>query len=187
MGAVNADPGDRPDHLAYLLHTAIRRMRAEAEANAPDGVPRLQAAQARLLDLIPPQGGRATDLSQRLGVSKQGLGPLVTQLANRGYVEVTQDPGDRRARVIRRTPDGDRVRQQLRDLLAEVEDQWRRDVGSDRYATFRAVLAELAHRSPRHLTDIRKHSEVRRIEKAPTRPHQPPGGATSNRPGGELL
>ena len=147
MGAVNDDPGDRPDHLAYLLHTATRRMRAEAEASAPEAVPRLQAAQARLLDLIPPQGGRATDLAQRLRVSKQGLGQLVTQLSDRGYVEVTQDPGDRRARLIRRTPDGDRVRQQLRDLLSEVEDQWRRDVGSDRYAIFRDVLAELVHRS----------------------------------------
>lgn len=147
MAAVNSDVRDRPDHLAYLLHMATRRLRAEAEARAPGSVAPLRAAQLRLLDLVPPQGARVTDLSQRLHVSKQGLGQLVAQLADRGYVEVSHDPADRRAKLIRLTRRGASLQSTARNIVAEVEDQWRDEVGSERYAIFRAVLHDLIKRS----------------------------------------
>lgn len=136
------------NHLAFLLHLATRRLRAEAEATAADGVSPLGAAQARLLDLIPERGGRVTDLAARVRVSKQGLGQLALQLADRGLVAIAPDPGDRRARVVRRTGDGDRATQAMRGAVAAVEDRWRDEVGAARYATFREVLAELVERLP---------------------------------------
>jgi len=117
-------------------------MRAEAEAEAEPLVP-LQAAQARLLDLIPPQGGRVTDLARLVRVSKQGLGHLVMQLAQRGYVELTVQPADKRAKLIRRTATGDDLQRAMRASLAVVEERWSAEVGADRYAIFRDVLSEL--------------------------------------------
>ena len=92
-----------PGHLAYLLHMTTRRLRAEAE-NAAAATPPLQAAQARLLDLIPSGGGRLTDLALKMRISKQGLGQLATSLAQAELVEILPDPADKRAKIIRRTP-----------------------------------------------------------------------------------
>lgn len=143
MAAVNRSP-----HLAYLLHMATRRLRAEAESITADTVTPLRAAQARLLDLIPECGGRVTDLAAHVRVSKQGLGQLAQQLADRGLVEMSPDPADRRARVVRRTANGDQAARVMRDVIAVVEDRWRAEVGAERYATFRDVLAELVQGLP---------------------------------------
>ncbi|MGH4026066.1 MAG: MarR family winged helix-turn-helix transcriptional regulator [Pseudonocardiaceae bacterium] len=148
MTAVNSNSRQDIDHVAYLLHMATRRLRAEVEARVSGSVPPLRAAQARLLDLIPPDGGRATDMAVLARVSKQGLGQLVSQLAAHGYVETVPDPADRRAKLIRRTALGERAWQAIRSSLAAVEDQWRAQVGADRYATFHQVLREVVHATP---------------------------------------
>ena len=135
--------GDGSQHLAYLLHMATRRMRSEAEEGVPERLTALRAAQARLLDAIPSGGARASELAATLRVSKQGLGQLVAQLANHGYVEVRPDPVDRRARLVCCTESGRSAQQTMRSRLAEVEERWRQEAGSDRYAVFREVISEL--------------------------------------------
>ncbi len=53
--------------------------------------------------------------------------------------------GDRRVKMVRRTAEGDRVVRGVRELLDAVEARWRDEVGPQRYAVFRDVLAELVH------------------------------------------
>lgn len=155
MAAVNRQISDphRSAHLAYLLHMATRRLRAEAEAVAAADVAPLRAAQARLLDLIPESGGRVTDLASRVRISKQGLGQLAMQLADRGLVEISPDPADRRAKIIRRTAAGEHATQVLRASIGTVEGRWRGEVGAERYITFLGVLGELVDRAPAAVLD----------------------------------
>ncbi|HEY6423549.1 MAG TPA: hypothetical protein VIY28_09960 [Pseudonocardiaceae bacterium] len=54
-------------------------------------------------------------------ISKQGLGQIATQLAEGGYIEMSPDPADRRAKLVCRTPLGDHVRQTMRTVIADVE------------------------------------------------------------------
>ena len=129
------------NHLAYLLNRANRRLRADA--GRPASLPDLNPAQARILDVIPDGGCRIVDLSGELRVSKQGLGQLVGQLAAGGFVVVDNDAGDRRAKIVRRTPAGDEVVRAIRALLVEVEARWRAEVGPERFAVFRSVLVDL--------------------------------------------
>lgn len=143
MPSVNRYAETTPDHVAYLLHRVTRRMRELGEDRHDPDAGRLRAAQARLLDLIPDDGGRVSDLAREMRTSKQGLGQLALQLAALGYVEMTPDPLDRRAKRVRRTAAGSRERQAVRDTLAAVEDVWRAAVGAERYAVFRVVLEEL--------------------------------------------
>lgn len=140
MADVNGVIGP-PAHLAHLLNRANRRLRADAVP--PPSLPDLSPAQARILDIIPASGCRIIDLADELRVSKQGLGQLVTQLATGGFLVIGSDAGDRRAKVVRRTPAGDAVVRGVRDLLDEVEARWRDEVGAERYAVFRDVLATL--------------------------------------------
>ena len=56
---------------------------------------------------------------------------------------VKQDPHDRRAIVVRRTSEGDRVLTQLTEGVADFERELRNEVGAERYDAFREVLDEL--------------------------------------------
>jgi DNA-binding MarR family transcriptional regulator len=145
VAAVNGEIGP-PDHLAHLLNRANRRLRADTPR--PPELPDLNPGQARILDVIPAAGCRIVDLSGELRVSKQGLGQLVGQLAADGWLAVTDDPADRRAKIVRRTAAGDDVVRGIRDLLAGAEDRWRHEIGAERYDIFRSVLAELASSVP---------------------------------------
>jgi DNA-binding MarR family transcriptional regulator len=145
---MTAVKGPVSDHVASLLRLTLLRLRAEATAavDDPDAL-ELTASQFRLLDQLPPEGARVTDVALRDRITKQALGQLAGHLADRGYVEIVPDPADGRVRVIRRTTRGDRARQAARAAMTVVEDRWRGEVGEDRYATFREVLRELGHRA----------------------------------------
>ncbi|NUO35271.1 MAG: hypothetical protein HOQ27_09435 [Dermatophilaceae bacterium] len=54
------------------------------------------------------------------------------------------DPADRRSRVVRRTAEGTRLTRRAVARVADVEAEWAQRVGQERYAEFRATLAELA-------------------------------------------
>jgi DNA-binding MarR family transcriptional regulator len=146
MGSVNGDVAAASADIGYLLRGALHRARADGMAliaadGAVDGP--LTPAHARLLGQVPPEGARVTDLAAQAGITKQALGQLAVLLADRGYVEIVPDPGDRRARLIRCTERGERVGRAIRVAAATIEDRWRSQVGDDRYAVFREVLTEL--------------------------------------------
>lgn len=146
MSSVNGDVAAGSADVGYLLREALQRARADGMAliaadAAVDGS--LTPAHARLLGRVPPEGARVTDLAAQSGITKQALGQLAGLLADRGYVEIVSDPGDRRARLIRCTERGERVGRAIRAAAATIEDGWRAQVGADRYAVFREVLAEL--------------------------------------------
>lgn len=149
MSPVNDDCalGDR--HIGQLLWMVLRRARVDGMAliagDARVGGP-LPASHARLLVQLPPTGARVTELASHAWITKQALGQLATQLADRGYVEIVPDPDDRRAKLIRCTPRGERARQAVQAAAAALEERWRAEVGDARYTVFREVLAELGQR-----------------------------------------
>ena len=97
----------------------------------------------RMLDMVPSAGCRIVDLSGELRVSKQGLGQLVRQLVEAGYLHETEDPSDRRARIVKRTRSGDRVVTQVHRLTGDLEARWREEIGAAKYDIFREVLVRL--------------------------------------------
>lgn len=113
------------------------RVAGDAEASGIGG------SAARLLDLLG-DGLRQTALARAAGVTKQAVGERVRDLEARGLVSTSPDPDDRRAVLVRRTPHGDAVLQATRQAIADLERSWREQVGPERYAVFRGVLAELA-------------------------------------------
>lgn len=104
----------------------------------------LRPSHFRLLSALPSPGLSITELADRLGMTKQGCGQLVTALADSGHVVVATDPTDRRVRVVRRTAQGDATVRGFEDRVARMEQSWADQVGARRYATFRRVMAELA-------------------------------------------
>ena len=155
MTSVNGLPAapdpDPPWHFAVLMDMAWRAFRRQLEErvgphmrsrSAATGT-RLRPSHMRLLSLTPPAGMRVTDLAARVGMTKQALGEFVATLQDAGLVEVTVDQRDRRVRLVRPTPAGQELQRVIESAIAGIERRWAAEVGPERWATFREVLAEI--------------------------------------------
>jgi DNA-binding MarR family transcriptional regulator len=83
-------------------------------------------------------------LADRLGVSKQGAGQLVDDMARRGYVQSRPDPSDGRARLLELTSRGKRALAAARDFHRRYEQRLARRHGRGHVDDFRAILTAMA-------------------------------------------
>jgi DNA-binding MarR family transcriptional regulator len=132
--------------LAAALDIGRRSMLAQTGAASLG----LRGSHLRVLSLIPRDGMRPTALASRVGMTKQSLGEFVAALEGAGYVEVSVDPTDRRARVVAPTSAGEKAQDQINRGFADIEERWRAEVGPRRWSTFIKVLQHL-HREQERL------------------------------------
>lgn len=133
-------------HAAVLMGQAMQHIRATFAAEDWGG---LRQSHFRLLSCVPAAGVSITDLAELLAMTKQGCGQFVSFLSDSGHLTVAENPDDRRARVVQRTPLGDRTVQAVNERIYRIEQEWAELVGPRRYATFRRVLLELTADSTR--------------------------------------
>ena len=134
--------GPWPEHIAGLLGGALRRLREEILA-VSDDFPGLRVSHYRLLELIPPDGARITDLAEVALMTKQALGQHVDYLQRLGYTESDRLRGDRRVRLVRRTARGEEAVAFSRAAIERVEALWAEQLGPERYEEFRETLRVL--------------------------------------------
>jgi len=137
-------PAPLPDwvdvHAAVLVGRLMEEIRLAFDGEDWGG---LRQSHFRLLAQVPPAGISVTDLAATLRMTKQAAGQFVTQLEGTGHLTTRTDPGDRRVRLVVRTPLGDRTSKAVTARIRRVERAWARRVGAERYAEFRAVLEDL--------------------------------------------
>lgn len=104
----------------------------------------LRLSHFRVISGVPPEGVSVTELGDWLGMSKQGCGQFVASLVASGHLKVEQGATDRRVRLVRRTPKGERTIDAATRRILAIEDDWADRVGERRYRSFRRVLEELA-------------------------------------------
>ena len=141
MSSVNEE---YPTHVFTLLGAALNVAKQLAEAEIAGEPHQLRGSHLRLLSMTPPEGMRPTELAARVGITKQSLGEFVAALEQAGYVKVTVDLRDRRARMVTPTAKGRRLQQRIAQTFAETEERWKAAVGPRQWATFRKVLGHLA-------------------------------------------
>ena len=126
-----------------LLLRAARLLdeKALARLAAIPGAPPVRPAHTRLFPHLSFTGVRATTLARRLGVTTQAVAPLLAELVAWGLVEQVPDPADRRATLVRFTHDGLAALTHGLGLLGELEAEITAEVGAERAAIFREVLA----------------------------------------------
>jgi DNA-binding MarR family transcriptional regulator len=97
----------RPTPLGSLLTAAGQRLAAQLDRALHDaGFTDVRSAHAPVFMAVDPDGTRITDLAERTHMTKQAVGELVRYLARCGYLEITTDAADRRARVVTLTDRG---------------------------------------------------------------------------------
>lgn len=86
-----------------------------AQSWRKDGTPSLPPTQGAVLKMLDgaPEGQRAKQLAERLGVTAASLSDSLKALETKGWIARTPDPDDGRAAIIHLTPQGNAVTRQL--------------------------------------------------------------------------
>lgn len=127
--------------LRFSFQAVVQRVSAGLAAAGFDDI---RPAHTAVFQHIEADGSRLTDLAERAQISKQSMGYLVDHLEQRGYLERRPDPTDRRAALVCLTERGwEEVRAALA-IIAALEAEWTRALGSQRMRQLRELLAELA-------------------------------------------
>jgi len=134
---------ERPN-VGILLRTPFQEVvRRVSVGVAEAGFDDLRPAHSAVFQHIKAEGSRLTDLAERAQITKQSMGYLVDYLEERGYLERRPDPSDRRAALVCLTERGwAQIRTSL-EVIARLEEEWRRAIGAQRMEQLRAILTEL--------------------------------------------
>ena len=101
----------------------------------------VRVAHTSLLPHLTPEGIRTTELARRLGVSKQAVSQLVSDLESEGYLERRADPDDGRAKRVHMTARGYEVQIVGLGLMSEFERGLADALGDEKLAEFREGVA----------------------------------------------
>jgi DNA-binding MarR family transcriptional regulator len=103
----------------------------------------LDAPHLNLFQYPGPQGARPSELAGRLRITKQALNYLLGELERLGYLERRPDAEDLRSKRIALTTRGVAAIGVIRDAVEELETEWARALGADRFAQLRDALVDL--------------------------------------------
>ncbi len=139
------------DTLGHLLTRSARLFNEQAVAAVhAAGYPEVRESWVSLLRHLEPDGVRSSTLGERLGITKQAAGQLVSELERVGYLERVPDPSDGRAKLVRMTERGFGAWLAGLDALRELEEDLDREVG----------LASLRRDAPELLAALERRGDT---------------------------
>lgn len=112
-------------------------------AFADAGLDGIRPAQAVALVPLAAGGLHASDLADRLKVSRQAVAQVVAVLERHDYVMRGPHPTDARARIIELTLRGRQALRVMRSHALALEKQWQKTLGEKRFEELRETLVEL--------------------------------------------
>lgn len=135
---------DARPNIGILLRGPYQEIvRRIADELGDAGFDDIRPAHTAVFQHIKAEGSRLSELAQRAQITKQSMGYLVDSLETLGYVERRADPSDRRASLIVLTERGwGQVRAALA-IIAGIEEEWARSLGTRGMAELRRHLARL--------------------------------------------
>jgi DNA-binding MarR family transcriptional regulator len=129
-----------PALVNLVAASGAPHLRAAFAAAGLDGI---RPAQAVALVPLAAGGLHASDLADRLKVSRQAVAQGIASLERHGYVTRVTDPGDARARIIELTPRGRQALRVMRSNAVALEKRWAEILGSQRLGELRETLQML--------------------------------------------
>ena len=129
-----------------LLIGSLLRVPAQAiqrrlirELNAA-GFDELRLPHMAVLQFPGPDGARPGAIAERAGMSKQAINQLLSSLEGYGYIVRSDISGEGGARVVRSTERGHAAFWKMVDILRDIEEEWRSELGPERFAQLKALL-----------------------------------------------
>jgi hypothetical protein len=119
--------GERVVTLISLLRRTTQLMVDEISMRLDEvGYPNCPPSFHPIFENLDPDGTRLTVLAGRAGLTHQSVGEVVAELEHRGFVERVADPLDRRARLVRLTPEGRNLVRAAVKVIDTIEREWSR-------------------------------------------------------------
>jgi DNA-binding MarR family transcriptional regulator len=97
---------------------------------------------------------RLSAMAAAAGMTAQSMGELVDDLERRGYVKRSEDPADRRAKLVRLTAKGRRSTAAAAEAVATAERRLRKKLGPGDYASVRAIVMRIIEASQPRQNEI---------------------------------
>ncbi len=129
-----------PALVSLVAASGGPQLRAAFAAAGLDGI---RPAQSVALVPLAAGGMHASDLADRLRVSRQAVAQAITALERHGYVSRGPDPVDARARIIELTQRGRQALRVMRSNAVELEKRWEKVLGCQRLGELRETLQML--------------------------------------------
>lgn len=131
-------------YIGALLRMAHQEVLSRLlTALADRGLGDINRAYFGLFQYPPIDGMRPIDLAKRLGVSKQALNHLLGQLEKLGYLQRRHEQPNGHA-AIYLTERGWLVVESNVATMRQLEADWQRQLGKERFADLKAALKELS-------------------------------------------
>lgn len=99
-------------------------------------------SQSLVLTHVANGASRASRIAENMGVSRQAMSQLLSEMAEAGLIEMVPDPVDRRAQLVRFAAAGARIREDAQQTLRALEDEMEAILGRAPAAALRAALAK---------------------------------------------
>ncbi|GGO05528.1 MarR family winged helix-turn-helix transcriptional regulator [Micromonospora parathelypteridis] len=140
-----ADPARPGFQLPLLLLAGFRTLIDDLHAElAREGHPELRPLHGFVLQAVGVDGTTATELGQRLGISKQAAGKTVDRLVAVGYLERVDDPQDARRRLVRVTARGADGLRRSAEIFDRLRERWAETLGPERVDALEDDLRTMA-------------------------------------------
>jgi DNA-binding MarR family transcriptional regulator len=140
LGSIEA--GRRRNMRQLLLRASRIVNRHVVEGLHARGYGDLRSTHTTLLSNIDLAGSTVTTAADRAGISKQAMGRLATELEGAGYIRVSADPNDARARILLLTRAGKKLMLDSLEVMAELEQRYASSIGQDRLLAILGGLAD---------------------------------------------
>jgi DNA-binding MarR family transcriptional regulator len=131
--------------LIYLVDRANRALQSDMVRGAQAaGYDWAKYAHNAVFGTLGSGGNRATDMAAEAGITRQSMGEVIRELVGLGILEMTPDPADRRAKLVRFTPAGREMASTGRRHIIDLERRFAEEFGEEEYETARRVLERVA-------------------------------------------
>jgi DNA-binding MarR family transcriptional regulator len=132
----------RPGYeLPLLLFAGFRSLIDQLHAElARQGHPDVRPVHGFAMQAIGRDGATATELGQRLGISKQAAGKTVDRLVDIGYAERVDHDADGRRKMVRLTARGVDSLVRSAAIFDALRDHWATVLGPQRLADLQSAL-----------------------------------------------
>ena len=107
------------------------------------GFPMIKSADAHVMRTMRFEGSRITDMAQQAGISKQAMSKLVSAFIGHGFLSWTDDPQDKRNRIVTVTAQGRKLLTSGIAALIRAESDVSDIVGAEGLEKLRQVLIDI--------------------------------------------
>jgi len=107
------------------------------------GFPMIKSADAHVMRTMRFEGSRITDMARQAGISKQAMSKLVAAFVANGFLTWSDDPNDKRNRIVSVTAAGRKLLTTGIQALRQAENDVAEIIGINRLEQFRQTLLEI--------------------------------------------